>query len=99
MGNLANMFRVFGTVGSNMVGGLLTSSFSILIPVIASVVPVVFALLNAIKVLTGGVLALGGAVAIAGAGFSVWRNGYQRYKMLNDGTLQASSATNEYKKL
>ncbi|EOD4403424.1 hypothetical protein ACJRLM_002769, partial [Staphylococcus aureus] len=69
MGNLANMFRVFGTVGSNMVGGLLTSSFSILIPVIASVVPVVFALLNAIKVLTGGVLALGGAVAIAGAGF------------------------------
>ncbi|HCW8676892.1 TPA: hypothetical protein OYJ81_002945, partial [Staphylococcus aureus] len=25
MGNLANMFRVFGTVGSNMVGGLLTS--------------------------------------------------------------------------
>ena len=68
MGNLANMFRVFGTVGSNMVGGLLTSSFSILIPVIASVVPVVFALLNAIKVLTGGVLALGGAVAI-GAGF------------------------------
>ncbi|HCZ8291194.1 TPA: hypothetical protein O4C55_000207 [Staphylococcus aureus] len=99
MGNLANMFRVFGTVGSNMVGGLLTSSFSILIPVIASVVPVVFALLNAIKVLTGGVLALGGAVAIAGAGFVAFgAMAISTIKMLNDGTLQASSATNEYKK-
>lgn len=93
------MFRVFGTVGSNMVGGLLTSSFSILIPVIASVVPVVFALLNAIKVLTGGVLALGGAVAIAGAGFVAFgAMAISAIKMLNDGTLQASSATNEYKK-
>ncbi|HHC9574535.1 TPA: hypothetical protein ACN2SF_001319 [Staphylococcus aureus] len=99
MGNLANMFRVFGTVGSNMVGGLLTSSFSILIPVIASVVPVVFALLNAIKVLTGGVLALGGAVAIAGAGFVAFgAMAISAIKMLNDGTLQAGSATNEYKK-
>ncbi len=99
MGNLANMFRVFGTVGSNMVGGLLTSSFSILIPVIASVVPVVFALLNAIKVLTGGVLALGGAVAIAGASFVAFgAMAISAIKMLNDGTLQASSATNEYKK-
>ncbi|HCG2479164.1 TPA: hypothetical protein NJQ60_001079 [Staphylococcus aureus] len=99
MGNLANMFRVFGTVGSNMVGGLLTSSFSILIPVIASVVPVVFALLNAIKALTGGVLALGGAVAIAGAGFVAFgAMAISAIKMLNDGTLQASSATNEYKK-
>ncbi|HEI9698992.1 TPA: hypothetical protein SLA54_001802 [Staphylococcus aureus] len=99
MGNLANMFRVFGTVGSNMVGGLLTSSFSILIPVIASVVPVVFALLNAIKVLTGGVLALGGAVAIAGAGFVAFgAMAISAIKMLNDGTLQASSATDEYKK-
>ncbi|HHW6058726.1 TPA: hypothetical protein ACU2J5_002624 [Staphylococcus aureus] len=99
MGNLANMFRVFGTVGSNMVGGLLTSSFSILIPVIASVVPVVFALLNAIKVLTGGVLALGGAVAIAGAGFVAFgAMAISAIKMLSDGTLQASSATNEYKK-
>ncbi|MDQ4659766.1 hypothetical protein RB647_00290 [Staphylococcus aureus] len=98
MGNLANMFRVFGTVGSNMVGGLLTSSFSILIPVIASVVPVVFALLNAIKVLTGGVLALGGAVAIAGAGFVAFgAMAISAIKMLSDGTLQASSATNEYK--
>ncbi|HEE8873380.1 TPA: hypothetical protein R8D16_002642 [Staphylococcus aureus] len=99
MGSLANMFRVFGTVGSNMVGGLLTSSFSILIPVIASVVPVVFALLNAIKVLTGGVLALGGAVAIAGAGFVAFgAMAISAIKMLSDGTLQASSATNEYKK-
>ncbi|HFN8485168.1 TPA: hypothetical protein ACHHUL_000242 [Staphylococcus aureus] len=99
MGNLANMFRVFGTVGSNMVGGLLTSSFSILIPVIASVVPVVFALLNAVKVLTGGVLALGGAVAIAGSGFVAFgAMAISAIKMLNDGTLQASSATNEYKK-
>lgn len=99
MGNLANMFRVFGTVGSNMVGGLLTSSFSILIPVIASVVPVVFALLNAIKVLTGGVLALGGAVAIVGAGFVAFgAMAISAIKMLNDGALQASSATNEYKK-
>ncbi|GFN43085.1 hypothetical protein SAB46_06900 [Staphylococcus aureus] len=99
MGNLANMFRVFGTVGSNMVGGLLTSSFSILIPVIASVVPVVFALLNAIKVLTGGALALGGAVAIAGAGFVAFgAMAISAIKMLSDGTLQASSATNEYKK-
>ena len=94
MGNLANMFRVFGTVGSNMVGGLLTSSFSILIPVIASVVPVVFALLNAIKVLTGGVLALGGAVGFVAFGAMA----ISAIKMLNDGTLQASSATNEYKK-
>ncbi|EMZ02833.1 hypothetical protein I892_01325, partial [Staphylococcus aureus M1078] len=70
-----------------------------LIPVIASVVPVVFALLNAIKVLTGGVLALGGAVAIAGAGFVAFgAMAISAIKMLNDGTLQASSATNEYKK-
>lgn len=49
--------------------------------------------------LTGGVLALGGAVAIAGAGFVAFgAMAISAIKMLNDGTLQASSATNEYKK-
>ncbi|WP_070978573.1 phage tail protein, partial [Staphylococcus aureus] len=43
--------------------------------------------------------ALGGAVAIAGAGFVAFgAMAISAIKMLNDGTLQASSATNEYKK-
>ncbi|HCW8867706.1 TPA: hypothetical protein OYK05_002178, partial [Staphylococcus aureus] len=46
-----------------------------------------------------GVLALGGAVAIAGAGFVAFgAMAISAIKMLSDGTLQASSATNEYKK-
>lgn len=95
--SLANMVRVFGTVTSNMIGGALMSSFSALIPIIASLAPVLFAVANAGSVVTGGLVALAGAISIAGAGFvGFGAMAGSAIKMLKDGTLKATKETKNY---
>ncbi|MGW7888608.1 phage tail protein [Staphylococcus xylosus] len=97
MDKLASNIRTFGTIFSQQVKGVMIASFQALIPVIAGIVPVIFAVLNAIKALSGGVVAFAGAGAIAFGGLLAYAlMAKSAIKMLNDGTIQASSATKKY---
>ncbi|WP_414052882.1 phage tail protein [Macrococcus animalis] len=97
MDELANSIRSFGTVGANVIKGGLLSSFTALIPIVASLVPVVMAVGNALAVVGGGAIGLMGAFAILQTG--VYAFGFMAttaIKMLKDGLIQASSATVAY---
>lgn len=97
MDKLASNIRTFGTIFSQQVKGVMIASFQALIPIIAGIVPVIFAVLNAIKALSGGVVAFAGAGAIAFGGLLAYAlMAKSAIKMLNDGTIQASSATRKY---
>ncbi|QKN86248.1 putative tail length tape-measure protein [Staphylococcus virus pSp_SNUABM-S] len=64
MDRIAKSIRTFGTIGANMIQGTLLSSFSALIPIIASLVPAIMAVGNALAVVGGGALGLAGAFGI-----------------------------------
>ncbi|MDW4354915.1 terminase [Staphylococcus saprophyticus] len=97
MDKLASNIRTFGTIFSQQVKGVMIASFQALIPIIAGIVPVIFAVLNAIKALSGGTVAFAGAGAIAFGGLLAYAlMAKSAIKMLNDGTIQASSATRKY---
>lgn len=97
MDSLASNIRTFGTIFSQQVKGVMIASFQALIPIIAGIVPVIFAVLNAIKALSGGVVGFAGAGAIAFGGLLAYAlMAKSAIKMLNDGTIQASSATRKY---
>ena len=98
MDRLAKSIRTWGTVLGNFVKGILISSFSALIPIIASIVPVVMAVGNALGVVGGGALGLAGAFSVAGVGilgFGLMAK--TATSMLEDGLIQASQATYAYK--
>ena len=97
MDALANSIRTFGTVGQYVVRGMMISSFSALIPVIASAIPVVMAVGNALGVVGGGALGMAGAFGVAGiglVGFAAMAK--TATKMLEKGTIAASEATFGY---
>ncbi|EKC6437895.1 phage tail protein [Staphylococcus pseudintermedius] len=99
MDRIAKSIRTFGTIGANMIKGTLLSSFSALIPIIASLVPAIMAVGNALAVVGGGAIGLAGSFAIAGAGVvGFGAMAISAIKMLEAGTLQASQATSAYKK-
>lgn len=94
---LAGDIKSFGIVFSQTFKGIMLTSIQALIPIIAGLVPVLFAVLNAIKVLTGGVVAFAGAGAVAFGGFVAYVGmAITAIKMLEDGTIEASSATKKY---
>lgn len=67
------------------------------IPIIASIVPAIMALGNAIAVVGGGAIGLAGAFGIAGAGVMTFgAMAMTAYKMLQDGTLQATAQTRAF---
>ncbi|TDM41837.1 hypothetical protein ETI10_01760 [Macrococcoides goetzii] len=67
------------------------------IPVLASIVPAVMAIGNALAVVGGGVIGLAGAFAIAGTGAMAFgAMAMTAYKMLQDGTLQATAQTRAF---
>lgn len=99
MDRIAKSIRTFGTIGANMIQGTLLSSFSALIPIIASLVPAIMAVGNALAVIGGGAIGLAGSFAIAGAGVvGFGAMATSAIKMLEAGTLQASAATYAYKR-
>lgn len=97
MDALATKIRTFGTIFGQQVKGLMIASIQGLIPVIAGLVPAIMAVLNAIGVLAGGVVGLAGAFSIAGAGaFAFGGMAISALKMLENGTLQATTETRRY---
>lgn len=97
MDALATKIRTFGTIFGQQVKGLMIASIQGLIPVIAGLVPAIMAVLNTIGVLAGGVVGLAGAFSIAGAGaFAFSGMAISALKMLENGTLQATTETRRY---
>lgn len=97
MDELANSIRSFGTVGANVIKGGLLSSFTALVPIIASLVPAIMAVGNALAVVGGGAIGLIGAFAILQTGaYAFGFMAASAIKMLQDGLIQASSATQAY---
>ncbi|HHU6749373.1 TPA: phage tail protein [Staphylococcus pseudintermedius] len=98
MDALAKSIRTFGTVGQYVLRGIMISSFSALIPVIASAIPIVMAVGNALGVVAGGALGLVGAFSVAGAGlvgFGLMAK--TATKMLDDGLIQSKDSTDAYR--
>ncbi|MGW7931880.1 hypothetical protein ACWEWU_09500 [Staphylococcus xylosus] len=94
---LAGDIKSFSIVFSQTFKGIMLTSIQGLIPIIAGLVPALFAVLNAVKALTGGVLAFAGAGAIAFGGFAAYAGmAITAIQMLEDGTIQANSATEKY---
>lgn len=97
MDELANSIRSFGTVGANVIKGGLLSSFTALVPIIASLVPAIMAVGNALAVVGGGAIGLIGAFTILQTGaYAFGFMAASAIKMLQDGLIQASSATQAY---
>ncbi len=97
MDELANSIRSFGTVGANVIKGGLLSSFTAIIPIVAALVPAIMAVGNALAVVGGGAIGLYGAFAILQAGaYAFGFMASTAIKMLEDGLIQASSATQAY---
>ncbi|MDW4520484.1 terminase [Staphylococcus saprophyticus] len=94
---LAGDIKSFGIVFSQTFKGIMLTSIQALIPIIAGLVPALFAVLNAVKVLTGGVVAFAGAGAVAFGGFVAYAGmAITAIKMLEDGTIRTSAATQKY---
>ncbi|MGJ7586669.1 phage tail protein [Staphylococcus shinii] len=94
---LAGDIKSFGIVFSQTFKRIMLTSIQALIPIIAGLVPALFAVLNAVKVLTGGVVAFAGAGVVALGGFVAYAGmAITAIKMLEDGTIEASSATQKY---
>ncbi|MGJ8370311.1 hypothetical protein ACSGF6_12685, partial [Staphylococcus capitis] len=94
---LASRIRTVGTVISNMIQGALISNLTLVVPIIASMVPALMAVLNAIGVVAGGAAGMAAAFGVAAGGvmgFGVMAA--SAIKMLSDGTLQATAATQRY---
>lgn len=99
MDALATKIRTFGTIFGQQIKGVMIASVQALIPVIAGLVPALMAVLNAVGVLGGGVIGLAGAFSVAGLGAVAMAGmGVSAIKMLNDGLLQSTDATDAYKK-
>ncbi|QHL16416.1 hypothetical protein E3S84_03580 [Staphylococcus aureus] len=97
MEKLAHSIKTFGTIGGNIIRGSLLTSFTSLIPIVASVIPIITLLGNSIAVIGGGVLGLVGAFGLASAGvigFAAMAK--SAISMLNQGLIQTSSATIAY---
>lgn len=99
MSELSENIHAFSTVAGNQIKGGLVSSFSALIPVVASVVPVIMALGNALGVVGGGAIGTAGAFGIAGAGALAYggivASVLNRY---NSETFAATEASNRFTK-
>ncbi|KKI55473.1 Phage tail length tape-measure protein [Staphylococcus equorum subsp. equorum] len=95
--SLAGDIRTTGTVFSSMFRGVMLSSVSALIPVIASLVPALMAVLNAAAAVGGGAIGMVGAFATAGAGVvGFGAMAMSALKMVENGTLAVTSEVQNY---
>lgn len=97
MGELADNIRTFGTVFSNMIRGSLISSFSTLVPIIASATSAVMALGNSIGVVTGNLLGFVGALGVAGLGAAAYGGIVASVlKRYNDEAFEATESSSAF---
>ena len=98
MDRIATTLRSLGELTQGVVGGVMTTHFSALIPILGSVVSLGAGLGGMLTAAAGGAIGMGGAFAIAGVAVQAFA-GQATYalKMLEDGQLRVTKEVTAYK--
>ncbi|WP_432724614.1 peptidoglycan DD-metalloendopeptidase family protein [Staphylococcus equorum] len=97
MDRIATTLRSLGELTQGIVGGVMATHFSALVPILGSIVSLGAGLGGMLVATAGGAIGLGGAFAIAGLGAKAMIGMSQRaLTMLEDGTLKATAQTERY---
>ncbi|REI31450.1 peptidoglycan DD-metalloendopeptidase family protein [Staphylococcus felis] len=97
MDRIATTLRSVGELTQGIVGGIMLTQFSNLVPILGSVVSLGAGLGGMLVSASGGAIALGGAFAIAGGAVKAFQ-GQATYalQMLEDGTLNVTNEVRTY---
>ena len=97
MDRIATTLRSLGELTQGVVGGVMTTHFSALIPILGSVVSLGAGLGGMLTAAAGGAIGMGGAFAIAGVAVQAFA-GQATYalKMLEDGQLRVTKEVSAY---
>ncbi|WP_063410294.1 peptidoglycan DD-metalloendopeptidase family protein [Staphylococcus succinus] len=97
MDRIATTLRSLGELTQGVVGGVMVTNFSALVPIMGSVISLGAGIGGMLVALTGGAVGMGGAFAIAGVGVQAF-GGQAVYalKMLEDGQLKVTNEVKSY---
>ena len=97
MDRIATTLRSLGELTQGVVGGVMTTHFSALVPILGSVVSLGAGLGGMLTAAAGGAIGMGGAFAMAGVAVQAFA-GQATYalKMLEDGQLRVTSEVRNY---
>ncbi|PTH26006.1 peptidoglycan DD-metalloendopeptidase family protein [Staphylococcus arlettae] len=97
MDRIATTLRSLGELTQGVVGGVMTTHFSALVPILGSVVSLGAGLGGMLTAAAGGAIGMGGAFAIAGGAVQAFA-GQATYalKMLEDGQLRVTKEVSAY---
>ncbi|ASN69408.1 putative tail length tapemeasure protein [uncultured Caudovirales phage] len=98
MDRIATTLRSLGELTQGVVGGVMTTHFSALVPILGSVVSLGAGLCGMLTAAAGGAIGMGGAFGIAGIAVKAFA-GQATYalKMLEDGQLKVTKEVTAYK--
>ncbi|MGZ2388960.1 phage-related protein/SLT domain-containing protein [Staphylococcus saprophyticus] len=98
MDRIATTLRSLGELTQGVVGGVMTTHFSALVPILGSVVSLGAGLGGMLTAAAGGAIGMGGAFGIAGVAVKAFA-GQATYalKMLEDGQLRVTKEVSAYK--
>lgn len=98
MDRIATTLRSLGEITQGVVGGVMTTHFSALVPILGSVVSLGAGLGGMLTAAAGGAIGMGGAFGIAGIAVKAFA-GQATYalKMLEDGQLKVTKEVTAYK--
>ncbi|MDW4413003.1 peptidoglycan DD-metalloendopeptidase family protein [Staphylococcus saprophyticus] len=98
MDRIATTLRSLGELTQGVVGGVMTTHFSALVPILGSVVSLGAGLGGMLTAAAGGAIGMGGAFSIAGVAVKAFA-GQATYalKMLEDGQLRVTKEVSAYK--
>lgn len=98
MDRIATTLRSLGELTQGVVGGVMTTHFSALVPILGSVVSLGSGLGGMLTAAAGGAIGMGGAFGIAGVAVKAFA-GQATYalKMLEDGQLRVTKEVTAYK--
>lgn len=98
MDRIATTLRSLGELTQGVVGGVMVTNFSALVPIMGSVISLGAGIGGMLVALTGGAVGMGGAFAIAGVGVQAFAGqAVYALKMLEDGQLKVTNEVKSYK--
>lgn len=97
MDRIATTLRSLGEVTQGVVGGIMVTNFSALIPIMGSVISLGAGIGGMLVALTGGAVGMAGAFGIAGGAVQAFAGqGAYALKMLENGQLKATNEVKNY---
>ncbi|PTL07703.1 peptidase M23 [Staphylococcus gallinarum] len=97
MDRIATTLRSLGEVTQGVVGGIMVTNFSALIPIMGSVISLGAGIGGMLVALTGGAVGMAGAFGVAGGAVQAFAGqGAYALKMLEDGQLKATNEVKNY---